>query len=134
MDHFERIDDLLRPSEDRITGPSSIVILVQIIGLIAILSVPFVVMAAEQTNINLNTGTTLQLARLPGVSPELAKTIFDYRSKAGPFKTPGELLKVPGMTNEILTIIAPRIDGQGNLICSVVEDQEVREEFKMPAY
>jgi competence ComEA-like helix-hairpin-helix protein len=105
-----------------------------LVELIAVLSVSLAVMAAEQTDINLNKASALQLAMLPGVSPELARAVVDARAKVGPFKTPEDLLKVLGMTKEIIAMIAPRIDGRGDLICSVPEDQEVKEEFKMPAY
>jgi competence protein ComEA len=104
------------------------------ICLILFLLMPFMATAAEQTDISLNKASTLQLAMLPGISPELARAFIDYRAKAGPFKTPEDLLKVPGMTKEILAMIAPRIDAKGDLICSIPEDQEVKEEFKMPAY
>ena len=110
------------------------VTVVLVIGMIAVLSIPCPASTAERTDINLNRASTLQLAMLPGVSPELAKAIFDHRAVAGPFKASEDLLKVPGMTKEILALIAPRIDGAGNLICSISENQEVREEFKMPAY
>ena len=50
--------------------------------------------------LNLNTATTEQLERLPGVGHVLAKRIVDYRQKKGGFKRIEELLAVPGVSEK----------------------------------
>ena len=50
--------------------------------------------------LNLNTATTEQLERLPGVGQVLAKRIVDFRQKKGGFKRIEELLAVPGISEK----------------------------------
>lgn len=47
--------------------------------------------------IDINTADLPLLTKLPGIGPGLAKQIIDYRDQHGPFKTLGELQKVPGI-------------------------------------
>ncbi len=54
------------------------------------------------TRIDLNKATAEQLGKCPGVSPTLAKAMVEHREKSGSFKTSEDLLKVRGMTKEIL--------------------------------
>ena len=74
--------------------------------------------AAEQNTgkISLNNAPAAQLAKVPGVTSGLAKAIVDYRTKNGPFKKADDLLKVPGMTKEILKKMAPQADAKGDLL------------------
>jgi competence protein ComEA len=74
--------------------------------------------AAAQTGgkISLNSATAPQLAKVPGVTSGLAKAIVEYRTKNGPFKKADDLLKVPGMTKEILKKMAPQADAKGDLL------------------
>jgi competence protein ComEA len=60
--------------------------------------------------IDLNKATAEQISRCPGLTLPLAKAIVDYRAKAGPFKTPDDLLKVKGITREILSKLNPKVD------------------------
>lgn len=46
---------------------------------------------------DLNSVSAKELAFLPGIGPELAKRIINYRSKKGGFKTISELKEVPGI-------------------------------------
>jgi competence protein ComEA len=50
--------------------------------------------------LHLNTATTDQLQRLPGVGPALAKRIVEFRDKKGGFKRIEELLAVPGVSEK----------------------------------
>ncbi|MCI0414786.1 helix-hairpin-helix domain-containing protein [bacterium] len=47
--------------------------------------------------ININTAGQAELERLPGIGPSLAKKILDFRQKNGQFKTPNDLMAVPGI-------------------------------------
>jgi competence ComEA-like helix-hairpin-helix protein len=71
-------------------------------------------MAAGQTNapakINLNKATPEQLSKCPGLTPALAQAIVEQREKAGSFKTPEDLLKIKGITKEILNRLNPKLD------------------------
>jgi competence ComEA-like helix-hairpin-helix protein len=60
--------------------------------------------------IDVNKATVEQLGKLPALNSVLAKAIVDYRDKSGLFKTPEDLLKVKGITKEILNKISPKLD------------------------
>ena len=47
--------------------------------------------------VNLNTATAEQLQTLPGIGPEMAKRILEYRSKVGKFTKVEEILNVKGV-------------------------------------
>ena len=65
--------------------------------------------APESAKIDVNKATADQLAKC-GISTTLAKAIVEYREKSGPFKTPEDLLKVKGMTKELLNKLSPKVD------------------------
>lgn len=85
---------------------------------IALFSVAFLFngMAVGQTKtpavkkVDVNKATMEQLGKLPGLNATLAKNITEYREKSGPFKSPKDLLKVKGLTNEILNKLNPKLD------------------------
>lgn len=52
---------------------------------------------AGPNQVNLNTATAEQLETLPGIGPDLAQRILDYRTDNGPFKTIDGLLNVKGI-------------------------------------
>lgn len=60
--------------------------------------------------IDVNKATAEQLGKIPGVTPALAKSIAESREKSGPFRSPEDLLKVKGMTKEILNKLNPKLD------------------------
>ena len=50
-----------------------------------------------KTVVNINSAGQSELEQLPGVGPSLAKKIVDFRTKNGQFKTPNDLMAVPGI-------------------------------------
>jgi len=65
---------------------------------------------------SLNKASAARLAKVPGVTPALAKAIADYRTKNGAFKKPDDLLKVPGMTQDILKKMSLQVDSKGDIL------------------
>jgi competence protein ComEA len=55
------------------------------------------VSVAALAAVNVNTASQQELETLKGIGPVKAKAIIDYRSKNGPFKTPADLVNVPGI-------------------------------------
>jgi competence protein ComEA len=53
--------------------------------------------AAAATVVNLNTATSEQLQKLPGIGPRTAARIIEYRQKSGGFKKIEELMNVKGI-------------------------------------
>lgn len=66
--------------------------------------------AATAAKIDLNKATSEQLGKFPGLTPALAKSIIEYREKSGPFKVPADLMKVKGLTKEILNKLNPKLE------------------------
>ena len=69
------------------------VLVVILIGLISVIQVT----AGDIEKININTATAEELMQLNGVGPKYADRIIAYREKFGPFKTPEDLMQVPGI-------------------------------------
>ncbi len=67
-------------------------------------------MAATAAKIDVNKATSEQLGKFPGLTATLAKSIVEYRQKTGPFKAPEDLLKVKGVTKEILNKLNPKLE------------------------
>ncbi|NPV76764.1 MAG: hypothetical protein HPY59_10375 [Anaerolineae bacterium] len=59
--------------------------------------------------INLNTATQFELEKLPGIGSEKASQIIDYREEKGPFIKIEDVLKVPGIGDQIFEQIKPFI-------------------------
>ena len=51
----------------------------------------------EAKQIDLNRASAEELERLPQIGPELSQRIVEYRHAHGPFSTPQELQKIPGI-------------------------------------
>jgi competence protein ComEA len=47
--------------------------------------------------ININTATTKELEQLDRIGPAKAVKIVEYREKNGPFRSPEDVMKVPGI-------------------------------------
>ncbi|HYN04867.1 MAG TPA: helix-hairpin-helix domain-containing protein [Vicinamibacteria bacterium] len=52
---------------------------------------------APTSKVNLNTASVEQLTALPGVGPQLAARIVEYRQKSGTFRSTQELMNVKGI-------------------------------------
>ena len=61
------------------------------------------------SQLNLNTATAQELEALPGVGPELAQRILDYRTQHGPFKNVEGLTKVKGIAEGKLAKIRDKV-------------------------
>jgi len=68
--------------------------------------------------VSLNKATVEELTAIEDIdlTPEIAKAIVDYREKNGAFKTPEDLLKVPGMTKDLYDEIDPVLTEKGDVI------------------
>jgi DNA uptake protein ComE-like DNA-binding protein len=83
------------------------------VGLVFIMSL--VPALAQTGRVNLSIATADQVAKVPGMTPELAKAIVDYKAANGLAKAT-DLMKVPGMTPEIFSKITPALDKDGNVL------------------
>lgn len=52
---------------------------------------------AAPERININTASAQELQRLPGVGEAIAARVIAYRESCGAFRTPEELMAVPGI-------------------------------------
>ncbi|MDQ3070063.1 MAG: helix-hairpin-helix domain-containing protein [Acidobacteriota bacterium] len=75
--------------------------------------------AAAGPALNLNTATSSELQKLPGIGASTAARILEYRQKNGPFKKPEELMNVRGIGEKsflklkpLVTVVAPRTDAK----------------------
>jgi comEA protein len=59
--------------------------------------------------IDLNAATAQELQELPGVGPQMAKAIVDFRKKSGPFRRIEDLLAIKGITKQRLEKIRPYV-------------------------
>jgi competence ComEA-like helix-hairpin-helix protein len=84
--------------------------------------------AAAPAKIELNKATPEQLSKCPGLTVALGKAIADYRTKSGPFKTPEDLLKVKGVTKEILNKLNPKIEKEIIYVTPAVSSSDDDEE------
>lgn len=57
--------------------------------------------------IDINKASVKELAKLPGLGPELAHRIEEYRAKSGPFERVEELLNVPGIGPKKFKALSP---------------------------
>jgi len=59
--------------------------------------------------IDLNTATRAELEALPGVGPELATRIMEFREQRGPFKNVEQLDNVKGIGPKLMERIRPMV-------------------------
>jgi competence protein ComEA len=75
--------------------------------------------AVAAAQVNLNTATVAELAKLPGIGPAVAARIVEYREKNGGFKKAEELMNVRGIGEKtflklkpLVTVTPPKADGK----------------------
>ena len=66
-----------------------------VVLLVTVMAIP--IGATELTKVNINTATVDQLASLNGIGEKYAAKIIEYREKHGLFKTPEDIMNVPGI-------------------------------------
>ncbi len=73
---------------------------------------------AQEEIVSLNKATVEELLGIEDISiPEnLAMAIVSYRTKNGPFKEPADLMKVPGMTEDVYEDINPVLDENKDVV------------------
>jgi competence protein ComEA len=65
--------------------------------------------AALAPLVNLNTATTAELEKLPGIGTRVAERIVAYREKNGPFKKIEDLMNVQGIGEKSFLNLRPQI-------------------------
>jgi len=75
--------------------------------------------AQDKGSLNLNSSGPDQLAKVPGISKDLANEICKYREKHGPFKKPEDLLNVPKLTKDILKKMSVKSGPNGELFVPI---------------
>ncbi len=56
----------------------------------------------EANKLNVNTASAEELAKVPGITPEIAKAIVAYREEMGDIQNLDELTEVKGISKELL--------------------------------
>ena len=59
--------------------------------------------------VNLNTATSTELQRLPGIGLRTAERIIEFREKNGPFKKIEEVMNVQGIGEKRFLSLRPRL-------------------------
>jgi competence protein ComEA len=68
---------------------------------------------AAPKKLNVNTATVEQLAAVPGMTPELAQKIVDYRNEMGDITNIDELKDIEGMSQDVLDQVKDHIGVEG---------------------
>ncbi|MGV8121098.1 MAG: helix-hairpin-helix domain-containing protein [Candidatus Xenobiia bacterium LiM19] len=64
---------------------------------------------ADDEMVNINSASLNELDSLPGIGPVMAEKILSHREEQGAFRSPEELLEVPGMRQSVYEKIQSRI-------------------------
>lgn len=75
-------------------------------------AVPQETIAPEVVPLDLNTAAAEELMELPGIGPELAERILQYRTEHGGFSTTEELMQVSGIGEGKLAALEGRITAE----------------------
>ncbi len=77
-------------------------VLTAILGMVLCLVFTGGVLAGDAAKININTAPVTELVKLKRIGPKYAERIVAFREKNGPFKTPEDLTRVPGIGKKTL--------------------------------
>ena len=77
-----------------------------------------------ERKILLNIADEDQLMMIEGVTEDLAYAIVEYRENSEYFKKPEDLLKVPGLTQDVFEAMDPQVGTEGDLYCVPMEGME----------
>lgn len=74
-----------------------------LLGLLCLLALPALPVLAAGGVVSMNQATVEELLSIPdtNLTGDQARAIVDYREKNGPYKLSDDLLRVPGMSNEV---------------------------------
>jgi competence protein ComEA len=64
---------------------------------------------SADTRVNINTASQHELETLPGIGPEMAKRIIEYRKTSGGFATVDDLTNVSGIGDKVLARLKPLV-------------------------
>jgi len=64
---------------------------------------------ATESCLNINTATSAELIKLPGIGEVMAKRIIEYRTRQGPLRRPQEIIIVEGFSERRYRAIAHMI-------------------------
>jgi len=67
------------------------------VGVVTERTVTQEVVLGDLTPVNLNTASAEELTQLPGIGPELARRVVDYREEHGSFRSVEEIMQVSGI-------------------------------------
>jgi competence ComEA-like helix-hairpin-helix protein len=81
-----------------------------------------------EDRIYFNVSSVVNLAKAPGITMKIAKAIVEYREEVDAFKKPEDLLKVPGITEEVYKQINPQKGTEGELYTVPREGEELEED------
>ncbi|MBI2944099.1 MAG: helix-hairpin-helix domain-containing protein [Candidatus Wallbacteria bacterium] len=85
--------------------------------------------AAVAGPVNVNGCTYSELLSLPGVGPRLAEAILDEHARAGDYRGPGDLLRVPGIGPVLVRRLTALVDfGEVGPVASVRSSRATTEE------
>jgi len=77
--------------------PKIKVLIPVLVAVFALLVSGISVYAGDAAKVNINTATVEELTQLQGIGPKYAAQIVEYREQKGPFVSPEDLMKVPGI-------------------------------------
>ena len=81
-----------------------------------------------EARIYFNVSSAENLAKAPGMNLRIADAIVEYREDVASFKKAEDLLKVPGITQEIYNEISPQKGTEGELYTVPREGEELEED------
>jgi len=85
-----------------------------------------------EQRIMVNIADVETLAKGQGLDDDLAVEIVKYRETKGFFKTPEDLMKVPGVTKKVYDKMKPKVGAEGELYVLLREGEELEDDEEEP--